>query len=155
MKKRFALGLITLHLITGVSAQKRTLTDTEKIIGLSRLWEGVRSNFVYYDKLQLDWDSLYEASIPVILETKDAYTYIRELERIVAYAQDGHTYVYHNVAQPVGEERIKPLPFTTKLVGNKVLVDKVLSTEFLNKGVVRGTEVVTINNLDVFTYAKK
>lgn len=155
MKKRLVLVLNTLLLITGGSAQERTLSDTEKIIGLSRLWEGVRSNFVYYDKLQLDWDSLYEASIPKILETKDSYSYIKELERIVAYAQDGHTYVYYNIAQPVGEERIKPLPFTTKLVGNKVLVDEVLSTELLNKGVVRGTEVVKINDLDVFTYAKK
>ncbi|MFT4222489.1 S41 family peptidase [Dysgonomonas sp.] len=155
MKKRLVLVLNTLLLITGVSAQERTLSDTEKIIGLSRLWEGVRSNFVYYDKLQLDWDSLYEASIPKILETKDSYSYIKELERIVAYAQDGHTYVYHNVAQPVGEERIKPLPFTTKLVGNKVLVDEILSSDLLKKGVTRGTEVVAINNMDVFTYAKK
>lgn len=154
MKNKLILFCIAASLVTNIAAQQRILSDTEKIVGLSRLWEGVRSNYVYYDKIQIDWDSLYEKTIPKVLEIKDTYEYLRELERFVAHAKDGHTYIGHNEG-PKWDERIKPLPFTTKWVGNKVLVDKVWSSEFVKKGIVRGTEIVSINNLDVFTYAKE
>lgn len=154
MKKKIISLSTALLLITGTTAQERVLTDTEKVLGLSRLWEGVRSNFVYYDRMQLDWDSLYEASIPEVLKTKDAYAYIKELERIVAYAGDGHTFIGHTI-EPAHEERITPLPFTTRLVDDQVLVDKVYSTDLVNRGVVRGVEVISVNNQDVFAYAEK
>lgn len=134
--------------------ENRVLTDTEKIAGLSRLWEGVKNNFVYYDQLTFSWDSLYVASIQKVLDTKDTYSYIKELERIVASVKDGHTYIMHNIA-PDWEERIMPVPFTTRFVEGKVVVDKVWSTELLDKGVKRGVEVVSIDGVDVLTYGEK
>lgn len=153
MKIKLILLCVSCMSFFHVSAQDGELSDTEKIMGLSRLWEGVKSNFVYYDQMQVDWDSLYEATIPKVLAVKDAYSYMRELDRFVAYARDGHTYIWYNV-EPVRDERIMPLPFTTKLIGNKVLVDEVLSSDLVNKGVTRGAEVISVNNQDVFSYAK-
>lgn len=156
MKQLFLI--IVLVSFTGLKArsqeQERVLTDTEKILGLTRLWEGVRSNYVYYDQLQFDWDSLYAASIPKVLEIKDTYTYLRELERLGASVGDGHTYVAHQV-QPIWENRIKPAPFTTTFVEGKVLVDKVWSSLLEKRGIAKGTEVVSINGMDVMDYAKK
>jgi C-terminal processing protease CtpA/Prc len=132
----------------------RELSNTEKILGLSRLWEGVRNNFVYYDQLKFNWDSLYSASIQKALDTKDTYSYIKELERIVASVKDGHTFIEHDVT-PDLQDRITPAPFTTKFIDGKVFVDKVWSSEFIRKGVNRGVEVTTINGIDVIKYGEK
>lgn len=140
------------HVVSGQN--NRTLTDSEKILGLSRLWEGIRSNYVYYDQLKFDWDSLYAASIPKVLETKDPYTYCMELQRLAASVDDGHTYVSHNAAPP-NEDRITPAPFTTEFVGGKILVDKVWSSMLEEKGVKRGIEVITINGVDAIEYGEK
>ncbi len=93
----FALSLFSTILLFSQGQNKnRELSNTEKILGLSRLWEGVRNNFVYYDQLKFNWDSLYEVSIQKVLDTKYAYSYIKELEKIVAAVKDGHTFIMHN-----------------------------------------------------------
>lgn len=137
-----------------VFAQQRTLSDSEKILGLSRLWSGIKYNSAYLDHIKFDWDSLYAASIPKVLAMKDSYDYGRELERIAALVGDGHTYVYHNFVPPV-EDRIIPAPFTTRFIGGKVWVDKVWTTQLEEKGVKKGTEVISINGQDVLDYGEK
>ena len=154
MKPCFAILFVSILFIIPVKSQDRVLTDAEKILGLSRLWEGVRSNFVYYDQLKFDWDSLYEASIPKVMEIKDTYTYLEELESLTASVKDGHTYVSHRGVIP-REDRITPAPFTTQFVNGKVLVDKIWSSLLIDKGIKRGTEVVSINGMDVITYAEE
>ncbi|MBK5721150.1 peptidase S41 [Dysgonomonas sp. Marseille-P4677] len=154
MKSCFSMLFISVLFIIPIKSQERVLTDTEKILGLSRLWEGVRSNFVYYDQLKLDWDSLYEISISKVLEIKETYVYLKELESLAASVKDGHTYVYHRGDIP-REDRITPAPFTTQFVEGKVLVDKIWSSSLIDKGVKRGTEVVSIDGIDVVTYAEE
>lgn len=153
MKNKIFALFVFVFIFSGLSSQERILTHTDKILGLSRLWEGVRSNYVYYDKLQFDWDSLYAVSISKVSEIEDTYDYLRELERIAASVGDGHTYVRHR-GEPLNKDRITPAPFSTRLVGNKVFVDEVWHSELVNKGIVRGTEVISINGQDVFVYAK-
>ncbi len=150
------LGVCSLPLfVQGQNSNNRELTDTEKIVGLSRLWEGVKNNFVFYDKLTFSWDSLYVASIPKVLETKDTYSYIKELERIVATVKDGHTYIISNNVNIAWEDRTTPAPFTTKLVDGKVFVDKVWSSDLLKRGVKQGVEVVSIYGVDVMKYGEE
>ncbi|WP_329905355.1 hypothetical protein [Porphyromonas pogonae] len=55
-----------LTLNTSNKDEKVDLATTQRINGLSRLWKAVKNNFVYYDQLQFDWDSLYTAMIPQI-----------------------------------------------------------------------------------------
>ncbi|NWJ50293.1 MAG: peptidase S41 [Bacteroidetes bacterium] len=156
--KKTSLFILLLFCALSVFSQKqnptRKLSNTEKILGLSRLWEGVRNNFVYYDHLKFNWDSLYSASIQKVLDTKDSYSYIKELERIVASVKDGHTYIIHDVT-PDLKDIIKPAPFTTKFIDGKVFVDKVWSSDFISKGVKRGVEVTAINGIDVIKYGEE
>lgn len=148
------LGFFTLTLYSQVPTNSPKLSTTQKILGLSRLWEGVRNNFVYYDQLKFDWDSLYGTSIQKILDTKDSYSYIKELERMVASLKDGHTYLIHDIT-PDLENRISPAPFTTKLVDGKVFVDKVWSSDFISIGVIRGVEIIAIDSMDVMKYGEE
>jgi len=157
MKKiiAFTLALLcTMPLFSQGQNRNRELSNTEKILGLSRLWEGVRNNFVYYDQLKFDWDSLYSASIQKILDTKDTYSYMKELERIVASVKDGHTFIMHDVT-PGPEDRITPAPFTTKFIDGKVFVDKVWNSDLIQKGVKRGIEITAIDGIDIMKYGEE
>jgi len=144
----------TLSLFSQNQDKKRELSDTEKILGLSRLWEGVRNNFVYFEQLKFDWDSLYSVSIQKVLDTKDTYSYIKELERIAATVKDGHTFIMHNIT-PDFENRITPAPFTTKFIDGKVFVDKVWNSELVQNGVKRGVEVTAIDGIDIIKYGEQ
>jgi carboxyl-terminal processing protease len=151
----FALSLFCTMLVYSQENNKKTeLSNTEKILGLSRLWEGVRNNFVYYDQLKFNWDSLYAASIQEILDTKDSYSYIKVLERIIASVKDGHTFIMHDI-EPDWTNRITPAPFTTRFIDGKVLVDKVWSSELIDKGVIRGIEITAIDNIVVKKYGEE
>ncbi len=71
------------------------LTDAEKLYGLSLLWQEVNYNFVFFDQVpELDWDSAYQAAIPRVLEAPTTWEYYRELQRLVALLNDGHTGVW-------------------------------------------------------------
>jgi carboxyl-terminal processing protease len=151
----FALSLFsTILLFSQGQNNNRELSNSEKILGLSRLWEGVRNNFVFYDQLNFNWDSLYEVSIEKVLDTKDAYYYIKELEKIVAAVKDGHTFIMHNVT-PDWKDRITPAPFTTKFVDGKILVNKVWSSVLIDKGVKRGVEITAIDSIEVIKYGEQ
>ena len=150
----FGVLLIAYGGLFSAFAQRPVLSDAEKVLGLSRLWAGIRYNSAYFDDIKLDWDSLYSASVSKVLVLKDPYDYAKELERIAALVGDGHTYVYHNITPPV-EDRITPAPFTTRFVEGKVWVDKVWATRLEEKGVRRGTEVISIDGTDVLAYGEK
>ncbi len=145
---------LTLFLNSQVPVNNIELSTKDKILGLSRLWEGVKTNFVYYDQLKFNWDSLYSASIQKILETKDSYSYIKELEKIVASLKDGHTYIEHDIT-PDSDNIIKPAPFTTIFIDGNVFVDKVWNSELISNGVKRGVEIIAIDDINVIKYGEE
>lgn len=65
-----------------------------RILGLSRLWAEVKRNFVFMDRVEVNWDSLYVANIPAILAARDRDECFMILQRMAARLGDGHTYVY-------------------------------------------------------------
>jgi len=71
------------------------LSDTEKIYGLSLIWQEVNYNFAFFDQVpELDWDATYREFIPKVLESKSTYEYYRLLQRFTALLEDGHTDVH-------------------------------------------------------------
>lgn len=124
--------------------------DCEKrLLGLSRLWAGMQRNFVFMDRVKLDWDSLYVAMIPQVMVAKSDWECLRLLQKMAASVQDGHTYVYSTCIWVVSA------PFTTKLIDGHVYVDKVYSSEMTKKGVKRGVEITSINGKNVFEYGRQ
>lgn len=122
--------------------------ETKRIMGLSRLWTGAKQNFVFMNRVSVDWDSLYVTLLPRIAAAKDDYEAVRLLQGMVAQLHDGHTYV-----AAVGITGNVPL--MTKRLGGKVYVDEVRSTALAEKGVKRGQELTAINGRTVEDYVKE
>lgn len=120
---------------------------TKRMLGLSRLWADVKYNFAFMDRLPTDWDSLYVEMIPQMAVAENDREAVLLLKQMIAQVHDGHTFV-------AGEDGT-PFPMETKLIGGKVYVDKVLSSELAKQGVRRGIELTAIDNKDVTAYAKE
>lgn len=68
-------------------------TSADKMYGLSLLWSEIKYNFANIDLLEFDIDSLYQATIPQILNTSNDIEYFDIIERFLASMQDGHTQI--------------------------------------------------------------
>lgn len=134
--------------------QEATLTDAQKIYGLSKFCTEVKYNFAYYDKLTFDWDSLCLASIPAILATDSPLEYWKEMKRISARLGDGHTSVWFSYA-PTNDDLISPLPMTTRMYDKRIFVHQMFSKELKEKGLKKGVEILTINGQNAYEYAEQ
>ena len=135
---------------TQTISSENTLSDTEKIVGLSKCWSEAKYNFVYFDRLTFNWDSLYQATIPVVLSTKNDFEYYRELQHFVAVLKDGHTRVSWNRKDLW--DNWATIPVITRLIDGKMIVIEVLNSELAQQGIKRGLEIVKINGIDVHEY---
>jgi carboxyl-terminal processing protease len=113
------------------AAQQPRQTDSplelgvaERIHGLSLLWQEVNYNFAFFDQVPgLDWDSVYLAFIPRVLEAPTTWDYYRELQRMVALLHDGHTGVWMPQALQAESQRRDTYPWVlTHRVEDRVIV---------------------------------
>ena len=126
------------------------LPDAEKIAGLSTFWSEVKYNFGYPEKLvELQWDSLYLEWIPKVLAARTTADYYDQLTLLCALLGDGHTNVY----LPKELDTSKP-PLRTQLVEGRVLITEVMSPALAVRGLRAGTEIVKIDGVPVFEYAR-
>ena len=73
---------------------RNTISTTDKIYGLSKIWEEVKYNFANFDNVPtLNWDSVYVAFIPKVSQTQNDYEYYKTLKRFTALLKDGHTII--------------------------------------------------------------
>jgi carboxyl-terminal processing protease len=79
--------------IIGVKELPNTISNEEKLFYLSLLWSEVKYNFVNFDRIDFDWDTLYKRSIIEILKTKNDDEYFRILQKFYAKLKDGHTQI--------------------------------------------------------------
>jgi carboxyl-terminal processing protease len=63
----------------------------DKVYTLSTIWSEIKYNFVNIDHLKFNPDSLYKATIPLIIATKNDITYYDILKRFICAFGDGHT----------------------------------------------------------------
>lgn len=121
-------------------------------LGLSRLWAETRRNFVFMDRVKINWDSLYVANMKPVAESAkagDDEAVGRILQLMAARLGDGHTFVY-------GYKRgICHTPIATILIDGHVYVDSVISSELRSEGVARGMELVSVNGMPVIEYGNK
>lgn len=151
--KRIYLLLLCFPVLCGMNlyAQQNTknLTDGEKAYILSKFCTEVKYNYVFYNDLTFDWDSLCMTTLPSLLATQSKDEYVRELQRLCTQLADGHTYIYED--NPDNSlDWIRPFPFKTKRIDNHVFVTTVLSTDFQKQGIQTGCEIIEIDGMDVF-----
>lgn len=124
--------------------------DSElRLLGLSRLWAGVKQNFVFMDRFQKNWDSIYVAAMSQVQVAQDDEECTRIFQRMAAELGDGHTYVW-GVSHHT--ERI---PLRTKYIDGHVYIDEVLSEHLQKSGIRRGMELLSINGESVLEYGEK
>lgn len=124
---------------------RRLPRSDQYVLALSRLWSGARRNFVFMNRVKLNWDSLYVAYLPLLKSAKSDDEATRLLQRMTATLRDGHTFVYSTspTQKPVSA------PLSTVLLEGKVYVDQVWNQDLLDRGVRRGMELVAIDGDDV------
>lgn len=128
------------------------LSEDEKIAGLSSLWMNAKYNFVYLDKLTTDWNKTYLAFLPQVRATTSTADYYKVLQRFYASLNDGHTNVFFP-AELRKQFNSRP-PIRTELIEGRVLITAVSNDSLLEAGIVPGLEIMSINDIDVHTYAK-
>lgn len=118
-------------------------------LGLARFWAEAKRNFVFMDRVKVDWDSLYMASIPLVEKAKSWDEYAEVLQRMAAQLHDGHTEVYSKRTMKRGT------PLLFKLIDGHLYVDFIGSSFFTKAGVRRGMELLSINGEPAIAYGRK
>lgn len=94
--KKFALFILFLAMIIpSINAANvvKPLTESQKAFIVAKFCAAVKYNFVHYDKLKFDWDSLCMAQLPTLVSTKDDAGFVKGLEALNACLHDGHTFI--------------------------------------------------------------
>ena len=92
------LYIFLLIISSNVSSQsnnKNSLSAADRVYGLSKIWSEAKYNFVYIDKVVVDWDCLYEATLPAALGAEDTKIYYDVLRQFISHLHDGHTSVWY------------------------------------------------------------
>lgn len=129
------------------------LSASEKAAGLAKLWSEVKFNFVHFDQVpDLDWDQEFVDAMPKVLATTSTHAYYRELQRVVAKLNDGHTNVY--LPRSLANSDCSP-GVATRLVEGRVVVVGVFDKRLGKAGVRVGSEITKVDGLDVKAHAAR
>lgn len=157
MKKKVVNLLIILFCSLQLNSQTdSTLSLEDKIYGLSVIWKEASYNFAFFDQIpSLNWDSCYQSYIPIVSKTNSDWEYYRVLEKFMAKLQDGHTRIFppKQLRNKYFGSAIKSIK--TKLIEDKVIITDVLNNELKKAGILKGMEIVTINDIAVQKYAEE
>ncbi|WP_419190478.1 S41 family peptidase [Saltatorellus ferox] len=130
------------------------LTESERLAGLSLIWAEARYGFPNFDQVpDLDWDAAYVAMIPRVLQADTTVRYYRLLKEFIGLLRDGHCSVTPPRVAEVYEASGCIPPLLTDLVQGKVVVEKALGQEFLDAGIRRGDEVLSLDGVSISQYA--
>ena len=145
--KKHAL-LLAFALLASSVAQARNLTPAEKLSDLDQLMATVRSHYgpLQYKKTRigLNLDKLRDQYATRALATSTNGEFYYLMREVVAEFQDSHFGIF------VPTSRVANLPFTTDLVGGKVLIDTINRTKLPEATFPyqRGDEIVRIGGED-------
>lgn len=156
----FLFGLI-IHLgisfnpTQGHAQIANTITAADKVFGLSRFWQEVNYNFVYFNNIsRYSWDSAYKALIPEVIASRNDYAYYRLLEKFCALLKDGHT----TITMP----SIDGVNYMYNIFGDYLLVLKRVAGKVIIKRTFKkdgdrfplGSEIISVNGLPTEQYIK-
>jgi len=127
---------------------ENTLSNDEKLYALSLFWSEAKYNFAFFDKLKFDWDSLYTAYIPKVLNTKNDFEFYRQMSLFAFSLKDLHTGTYYDNES----DYTSYFPLTAKYFDNDLYI--VSSYNSVKLPPVR-SKILKINDLPVEEYLQK
>lgn len=157
--KGFALYIAIFACLLAGTAQAQmpsTLSNTEKIYGVSKFWQEVNYNFVYLNQVnKAAWDSLYKVTLERVQKTSNDYTYYQELEKMCAFLGDGHTNIYF--PQPIAQQLMTTMfgdyrLFLTNFDG-KAIITRVNPSK--KDEIPVGSEIVSVNGMPTAAYMEQ
>lgn len=133
-----------------------TLTPSEKVYGLSKFWQEVNYNFIYFNRVdQKQWDSTYVALIEKVQKTENDYEYYRLMQRFCALLKDGHTNIYlpENIQANLLKTMFGDYRIFLKNIDHKAIVTRVNPSK---KDILPiGSEILAVNEFPVKEYISK
>ena len=127
-------------------------TVEQKIYGLMLVHSAIKYNCATLYLADFDdWDSEVKKYIPLVINAKTKFEYYRILNKLIASINDDHTYIIYP-----GDiyEKLDAPPLKVIGIKGKFYIEKVLSTELEEKGIKPGMEIIKINDIPVYEYAK-
>ncbi|OSY86826.1 hypothetical protein WH52_14495 [Tenacibaculum holothuriorum] len=158
MKKTFILFL-TIFFIGKIAAQTKlpnTISNTDKVYGLSKYWNEVNFNFAYLNKInKKKWESDYKLLIEKVQKTKNDYEYYLLLQKFAASLKDGHTNVFfpNSFNQFMLNGEFGNYKFSLERIEDKVIITKINKSK--KNEIPLGTEIIEVNNLPTNKYLEK
>jgi C-terminal processing protease CtpA/Prc len=142
----YILPLAFLFHVQASAQIPNTISNADKIYGLSKFWQEVNYNFIYLEKVDKKmWDSAYKAAIVDVQKTTNDYEYFRTMQKFCALLKDGHTNVYlpqskafFTMTNAFGEYNIFLQNFEGKAIVVKTNLSKKDEIPF-------GSEVIEVN----------
>lgn len=127
-----------------------SLPAEAKLFGLSTFWKEASYNFVFFDRLKINWDSAYYATIPKVLAANNMFEYWRVLDDFAKLLNDGHTGIYR--PDYFWKDMGNPPVMTTKVNGRRFVtrIDETLLSE-----IPIGSEVLKVDNMSYDDYINK
>ncbi len=147
MKGIFTL-LLSFSILTTTAQISNTLTNEDKIYGLSKFWQEVNYNFVFLDKIdKVKWDSTYRTMLKTVQQTKNDYEYYRELQRFCAMLKDGHTNVFFpaSIDTLIYQTNFGAYRIFLKNIDNKAIIIRTNASKRNELPI--GSEIIEVNGL--------
>ncbi len=138
--------------ISGIS-QESSLTQNQKVYGLSKLWSEAQFNFPYFNYLtNVDLDSIYYAYIDKIICTKDDFTYYQTLQSFASHYSDNHTYVEfpEKISKRLFGRSFKDFRIDLSLIEDRVIVTNVGRNNINDLPI--GSEITHVDSISVDQY---
>lgn len=148
---KFLCSLVVLMIAAIHLNAANQLTPAQKASIVTKFGTEVKYNFAHMDKLPCNWDSLYMAHLPKIVDTPTDEAFLDSLKLLCATLKDGHTSVW--CSKP--SVRDWTLPFFTKRFGDRVFVTDVITDKMIAAGLRSGTEILEMDDMPVIEYGEK
>ena len=154
--KKYLFPLLLLLVFTAKAQVPNTLSSADKVYGLSKFWQEVNYNFVYLDKVDRSkWDNAYREAITKVQNTKNDYEYYRELQKLCASLNDGHTNIYFpkSIDSLVHRNTFGKYKIFLSNIDNKAIITR--TNLSIKDEVPVGSEIIEVNGLPTAEYLKQ
>lgn len=142
IKATLMLPLLLLVLPLNAQDLQALIPVEDRIMGLSQIWSEVKYNFAFIDRLEFDLDSLYQRTLPKVMEAKNNFEYFHLLRKFLSRLNDGHTAMRYD--QYYWDQIDYPPVFLRKTDG-KYFVERI--AEDLVGMIPLGSEVLSVDGL--------
>ena len=131
-----------------------SLTTETKIAGLSSAWAEAKFNFANFDLIPtVNWDSIYTAYIPKVMESANRKEYYTVLKEFYTHLHDGHTLIVP--PKELWNEFTAALPIGAKLIEDEVVITQLKSEKPEFQLLQPRTIIHKINGVPAKEYAEK